>query len=69
MEKYYTICLGKDIWENLIDDINTTEIWAKGGMIWKSKKKAVACMNNLKKYEVETNKNKLSIKVLTFLKK
>lgn len=59
--KYYTIFLGKKLWENCIDDMNTTEIWAMGGMVWRSKKKAIACIQNLKKYDFETNKKKFNL--------
>ena len=62
MKKYYTILLGKNIWENVIDDINTTEIWAFGGMVWTSKKKAIACLKYLQKYDFETDTKKFSIK-------
>ena len=53
MKRYYTIFIGDKIWQNCIDDMNTTEIWSTGGMIWNSKKKAVACMKNLKRYDFE----------------
>jgi hypothetical protein len=64
--KLYTILLGSDIWQNVIDDMNTTETWAIGGMIWKSRAKAIACMKNLKKYDFETDKKKFSVKKLYF---
>jgi len=65
---YYTIYLGNDIWQDVIDDMNTTEIWARGGMIWESKKKAEACMKNLKgpAYYFETPKRKFKIVKLYF---
>lgn len=66
MKKYYTILLGNDIYENVIDDMNTTEIWAEGGMLWKSKKKAIACLKKLKGYDIETDKKKLSVKQMYF---
>lgn len=61
MKKYYTIFLGVNMWENIIDDMNTTEVWAKGGMLWKNKKKALACMKNLQKYDFETKSKRFSI--------
>lgn len=64
MKKYYTIYLGNKIWENVVDDMNSTEIWAEGGMVWKTKKKALACVSNLKKYGFETEKKKFSIRKL-----
>jgi len=64
-KKYYTIFLGNDIWQDVIDDMNTTEIWAIGGMIWESKRKAVACMENLKLYDFETQTKKFSVQPLT----
>lgn len=65
-KKYYTILLGENLWQNVIDDMNTTEIWARGGMIWGSKAKAIACMNNLKGYDFETTDNKFSVKEIYF---
>lgn len=66
--KYYTILLGNDIWENCIDDMNSGAIWAMGGMLWKSYKKALACMKSLKNpaYGFETEDKKFSIKQLYF---
>lgn len=63
-EIYYTIFLGDKPWENVVDDMNSTEIWGRGGMYWKSKAKAKACMKNLQHpaYGFETDKIKFSIK-------
>jgi len=66
MKNYYTILLGKDVWENVIDDMNTNEIWAEGGMVWTSYRKALACLKNLKKYQFETKDNKFSVKRMYF---
>lgn len=63
---YYTILLGSDIWEDVIDDMNTTKIWAIGGMVWKSYEKALAYMKHLQLYDFETPKKKFSIKQLYF---
>lgn len=60
--KYYTIFLGEELWEDVIDDMCSTEVWAQGGMLWDSKRKAMLCMNNLKDYDFETDKSKFSIK-------
>jgi len=57
----YTIFLGKKLWTNVIDDMNTTQSWGIGGMVWCSKKKALACMKNLKKYDLETSNMKFKI--------
>jgi len=67
-KKYYTILLGNKIWQNIIDDLNSTKIWAIGGMIWTDEKKAIACMNNLLNpiYGFETKNKKFSIKELYF---
>jgi hypothetical protein len=65
-KKYYTILLGHNIWQNVIDDMNTAEIWATGGMIWNSEKKAMACLRNLLKYDFETKNKKFSVKQLYF---
>ena len=58
--------LGDDIWQNVIDDMNSCDIWAIGGMIWKSKAKAIACMKHLQNpvYRFETENKKFSIKQL-----
>lgn len=55
------------MWENVIDDMNTTKIWAIGGMVWNSKKKAQACINNLKHpaYGFESGNRRFSIVELT----
>lgn len=67
-KKYYTILLGNNIYESTIDDMNTAEIWSEGGMLWKSYKKALACLKNLQNpvYGIETSKKKLSIKQMYF---
>lgn len=61
--KYYTIFLGKKLWTNVIDDMNSREDWSIGGMLWRDKKHAIACMNNLKHpaYEHETKTKKFKI--------
>jgi len=61
MKKLYTIYLGKNIWQDEIDDMNTTKIWARGGMLWYSKAKANACIKNLKKYDFEKQNKKFKI--------
>ena len=53
------------MFEQTIDDMNTTEIWAVGGSLWDSKKKANACLKMLKDYGIETEKKKLHIVLLT----
>ena len=64
MKEYYTIFLGEELWEDNIDDMNTSSIWAMGGMLWSSKEKALACIENLKEYDFETKTKKFSVKVL-----
>jgi len=63
MKKYYTIFLGKRLWVDCIDDMNSGEIWAMGGIIWDDRKKAEACMKNLKEdiYGFETKYIKFKI--------
>ena len=62
-QRLYTIYLGDKLWENCIDDMNTTEIWAVGGMLWESKEKALACIKNLKHpaYDLENKDTKFSV--------
>lgn len=62
--KGYTILLGGNLWENVIDDMNSTAIWAMGGMLWPTRDKAVACMKHLKNpaYDFESRyKAKFSV--------
>ena len=63
---YYTIYLGDEIWENCIDDMNQGEIWDMGGMVWTDKKKAEACIENLKNpvYGFEEEGKKFSVREL-----
>lgn len=63
---YYTIYLGKEVWENCIDDMNQSDIWGMGGMIWTDKKKAEACIKNLQHpaYGFEDENNKFSVREL-----
>lgn len=67
-KKYYTIFLGENLWINVIDDMNTTEIWAEGGMLWTSKKKAEKCIKNLKTYDFETNEKRFNVRELKLIK-
>lgn len=61
MKNLYTIFLGDQLWENVIDDMNTTEDWSIGGMVWTDRKKAIACIRNLKKYDFETEQKKFHV--------
>lgn len=45
---YYTIYLGDVLWENVVDDMNSSDIWGTGGMVWREKKKALACIKHLR---------------------
>lgn len=64
---YYTIFLGDKLFEDVIDDMNSSSIWGIGGMLWIDKEKALACMENYKNpvYGLEDNKNKFSVKKVT----
>lgn len=61
--KYYTLFLGDEPWENIIDDMCSGDIWAYGGMFWREKEKAEACMERLKKpvYGFEEEGKKFSV--------
>jgi len=61
MKTFYTIFLGDELWKNVIDDMNSTEIWAEGGMLWGDEKKAIACMERLKRYDFETENKKFRV--------
>lgn len=50
MRKMYTVFCDGKIWENIVDDMHTTAIWAMGGMIWDSKKKCHAFITNCRRY-------------------
>jgi len=65
MEKFYTVFVNGRLWVNVIDDMNTTEIWAIGGMIFSSLKKVKAFIKHLKKYD-EWENSKIEIKEITF---
>ena len=61
--KYYTLFLGNKMFDTVIDDMNTTEIWAVGGMLWNSRKKADKCMKRLQspEYEIDDKSKKLRV--------
>jgi hypothetical protein len=61
---YYTIFLGNNIWENVIDDMNADRDWAMGGMMWEEKEKALECMEYLKRYNFESRDKKFTVKKL-----
>lgn len=63
---YYTVYLGNEIWENCIDDMNQSESWGMGGMVYTEKQKALDLMEHLKTpvYGFEDESNKFSIKEL-----
>jgi len=64
--RLYTIYFSNKPWENVIDDMNTTEIWAMGSMLWTSRKKAEACMKHLQnpEYRLESEARKFKIVAL-----
>lgn len=49
-KKYYTIKVDGSLWTDVIDDMNTTESWATGGIIFLKKSHAKDFIYNLKKY-------------------
>jgi hypothetical protein len=59
--RYYTIFLGDKLWTNVIDDINTTDEWSIGGMLWTNKGKATACIRVLRRYDFETSDKKFRV--------
>lgn len=61
--RYYTLFLGNKMFDTVIDDMNTTEIWAVGGMLWNSRKKANKCMKMLQnpEYGIEDKNRKLRV--------
>ena len=61
--KYYTIFLGNKMWQDTIDDMNTTKIWGVGGRVWNSMEKAKKCIDNLRHpaYDLEDKNKKFSI--------
>lgn len=63
MKKFYTIFLGDSLWEDIVDDMRTTEIWGMGGKVWTSKKKAEACIKDLRHpvYALENDGKKFKV--------
>lgn len=61
LKVYYTIFLGDKLYEGGVDDMNTTAIWAEHGMVWDDIKKVEACIDNLKRYDIETEDEKFRI--------
>ena len=59
--KYYTIFLGDELWTDCIDDMNSMEDFATGGMLWTDEELATACMNNLRSYDFEQKGEKFKI--------
>ncbi len=61
--KYYTIFLGKKLWRNVIDDMNSSKDFSWGGLLWTSKKLAENCIKNLQHpaYGFETKNKKFSV--------
>ena len=54
----YTIFLGEELWENVIDDMHSTADWAVGGMLWLDRKKAECCVKHLRLYPHEREQSK-----------
>ena len=49
-KKYYTVKINGLLWTNVIDDINSEEIWGTGGIIFLSKKSVKEFVKNIKTY-------------------
>lgn len=62
MKKYYTLFFGNELWEDVVDDMNSSEGFGYGGKIWTNKQDAKDCMKNLKQYDFETKDSKFSIR-------
>lgn len=45
------------LWTNVIDDMNSTEIWAIGGIIFLSRNKANAFIKDLRRFDEWKNSN------------
>jgi hypothetical protein len=65
MKTYYTLFVNGELHTNIIDDMNTTEIWAKGGIIFLSKDKIEAYIENMKRYDDEGENPVYEIKEIT----
>jgi hypothetical protein len=50
-KKYYTVKLNGKLFTDVVDDMNTTESWAIGGIIFLKKKYAKEYIENMKRYE------------------
>lgn len=50
MKKRYSVKVNGKLFENVIDDMNSTSSWAIGGMIFRTKKIAKDFAKDLRKY-------------------
>ena len=48
--KLYTVLYNGNLWTQIIDDLQSTDPWATGGMIFTSRAKAVAFRKDLRRY-------------------
>jgi len=46
MKKYYTVFVNKKLWTSIVDDMNSTESWSEGGIIFLKKKNAEDFIKN-----------------------
>jgi hypothetical protein len=50
-KKYYTVKVDGSLWTNVIDDMNTTESWSTGGIIFLEKTHVKDFVKNLKEFD------------------
>lgn len=49
----YTVLINNRLWTNVVDDMNPTESWGWGGIIFLNKKSAKDFIKDLKRYDDE----------------
>lgn len=67
MKRYFTIFLGGSMYQDCTDDMRTAEIWAVSGRVWNSRKKANACIKDLRRYEMENKTKRFSVREIKII--
>jgi len=63
VSKLCTVFVDDKLWVNIIDDMNSGQSWAEGGIIFLSKSRATAFIKDLREFN-EWEKSKIVIKYI-----